>query len=158
MGQTCEPPQMHPEKWEAGRQQSSHTAMHPRRLCLTGRGSSSAAAASSLAQPYLLHASFSPRCKLRSKAKHHHLPWHPCTLSSPASKPFSLSFFFSIFPHFVAAQFTSPKAHHEGSSLLPLSLCPLLPSPEGLVPPSPQLGLAALGLLYRAHISSCPLS
>lgn len=55
--------------------------------------------------------------------------------SYPASKPFSLSFFFSIFSHLVVIQFTSPKAHHEGSFLVPLSPCPLPPSPEGTVPP-----------------------
>lgn len=66
VGQTREPLQMPLERWEAGMQQPPDAPVHPRRLCLTG-----AAVASSLAQPYLLHISFSPCCKLSSEAERH---------------------------------------------------------------------------------------
>lgn len=93
VGQMCEPLQMHPEEWEAGRQQPSQTPVHPLRLWQTGCRSSSAVVASSLAQWDPLHNSISPHYA-------EHQLQHHCTLSSPASKPSSLSFFFCIFPHF----------------------------------------------------------
>lgn len=148
VGQMQEPLQMPLERWEAGMQQPpprprAPTQALPYRRC--SRFQPCTAVSSSCQFFSML------QTQLRGRAPPSLTPLHTLFLCFAA--------FFSIFPHFIAAQFTSPKTHHEESSLLPSNPCPSFSRRDGSTwGPSPGLGLAALGLLYGPYISSCPLS